>query len=67
MSIKRVLLATALGAVGVMAALPLNSARAAGGCDGRYSWLVPSACTYCEWGGSCGGCQISGCTVKTPT
>jgi hypothetical protein len=29
-------------------------------CDGRKSWLT-GKCTYCEWGGSCGACQISGC------
>jgi hypothetical protein len=50
-----------------LAALPLSSVNAnpsLEGCAGRNSWLVPSACTYCEWGGSCGSCQISGCTAN---
>lgn len=38
-------------------------ANADGNCDGRVSWLT-GYCTYCEWGGACGACQIRGCVPK---
>ncbi|MET0400304.1 MAG: hypothetical protein ABW277_26175 [Longimicrobiaceae bacterium] len=40
-----------------------------GKCDGRESWLVPGVCTYCQWGGACGACQLSPCnaTEEEPT
>lgn len=60
MSMKKCLL---LAALTLGAALPFASnARASStACEGRESWLVPGTCTYCEWGGSCGACKISGC------
>lgn len=61
MKTGRMLLAAAL----VLAAMPVSSANAEmspGKCSGRYSWLVSGACTFCEWGGACGQCQLGGCS-----
>lgn len=65
MSMKKRLFLAALVVTG--GALPFAGDMRAqsGSCDGRNSWLVPSACTYCEWGGSCGGCQIKGCKTTS--
>jgi len=57
---KRTLL-TAVLSLGVGLAFATNARAGDAPCDGRESWLVPGACTYCEWGGSCGDCKIVGC------
>jgi hypothetical protein len=60
---RKIRLILALAGVG-LGVVPLSSPAPAfagmeeGNCRGRYSWLVPNVCTYCEWGGACGGCSV---------
>jgi hypothetical protein len=56
-----VIAATALGGGAVRAQAVEEPPSEGGGCLGRISWLT-GKCTYCEWGGRCGGCIIEGCT-----
>lgn len=49
----------------VLAAAPIGVVVGVAGadegkCDGKKSYLN-GKCTYCEWGGACGACQIKGC------
>lgn len=52
-----------LAAFALMAPFAGRAAASDGGkCDGRYSYLVPDACTYCNPGGTCNTCKIKGCS-----
>jgi hypothetical protein len=57
-----VITASALGSGAVRAQAVDEPPSGGGPCDGKISYLT-GKCTYCEWGGRCGGCQIEGCTA----
>ena len=57
---KWLLMLPALALAAVSLSTP-SQGYAEGSCNGRYSWLVPSACTYCQTSTNCGECQIKGC------
>jgi hypothetical protein len=58
------LLLLAIAAVAAVALSGVTPMYADGKCDGRNSWLVPGVCTYCQWGGACGACQLDPCNSE---